>query len=152
MKFFKILMIITLTIASFSLLGSTVGAEEINQLNPSEIENSQLIIDNSQNQIGTYSTNKITIWFKGAVVGALSLGTFIYITGKAPEEWVTWGLTAMEKKIKNFANSSSYVKGKPIYVASNGNIHACVVYPCAIAANIDEPEMLGIPKEDQLAE
>lgn len=145
MKIFKILMILTLTIASFSLLGSTVGAEGVNQLNPSEIENSQLIIDNSQNQIGTNSS-KIAIWFQGVVVGALSLGVFVYATGKAPEEWVAWGLTAMERKIKNFANSSSYVKGKPIYVASNGNIHACVVYPCAIQANsIDEPG-------DQLAE
>lgn len=49
-----------------------------------EIENSQLIIDNSQNLIGTYSTNKIAVWFQGVVVGALSLDVFVYTTGKAP--------------------------------------------------------------------
>lgn len=83
------------------------------------------------------SSNKITLFFKGIVVGALTSGTIIYTTGKAPEEWVVWGLTSIEKKIKAFADSASYVPGKPIYVASNGNISNCVVYPCAIRNSIE---------------
>ncbi|MFE3574435.1 hypothetical protein [Lysinibacillus sp. NPDC059133] len=84
--------------------------------------------------------NKISVFFKGIVVGALTAGSIIYTTGKAPEEWVVMGLQTIEKKIKDFSNSNSYVPGKPIYVASNGNPYSCVVYPCAIANSTDISE------------
>ena len=84
--------------------------------------------------------SKISVLFKGIVIGALSSGAIIYYSGKAPEEWVVMGLQTIEKKIKDFSNSNSYVPGKPIYVASNGNPYSCVVYPCAIGNSPEIPE------------
>lgn len=41
--------------------------------------------------------------------------------------------------------------GKPIYVASNGNISACIVFPCAVATSFPgEEETTQAPTQEEL--
>lgn len=105
-------------------------------------ENSMLLSDNLNSEVSVMSSNnRILITFKGITVAALQGGIILYFSSKAPAEWVAWGLTSIETKIKNFARSVSYIPGKPIYVASNGNISACAVYPCAVRNSIKPIEI-----------
>lgn len=134
LKFFSVLF-------AFVLMFQVIAMSSTDALAAEKTGDFDLVLSNSsssnenQNDVQPLG-NSITLYFKNIAVAALTLGTISYITGKAPAEWVKWGLTATEKKIKDFANSASYVPGKPIYVASNGDIHACVVFPCAIATSV----------------
>lgn len=80
------------------LLTLTVNADEIKSEEITEtdsyIEN-QIITNNESAPIKIEersATGAIAIFFGGMVVGWVIEGTIKYATGKAPSEWVAWGL------------------------------------------------------------
>ena len=72
----------TLFYASSPLLTLTVSANEI-------IPNNKSALINTEDRSATGAT---AIFFGGMFVGWVIDGTITYVTGKAPSEWVAWGL------------------------------------------------------------
>lgn len=72
----------TLFYASSPLLPLTVSANEI-------IPNNKSALINTEDRSATGAT---AIFFGGMFVGWVIDGTITYVTGKAPSEWVAWGL------------------------------------------------------------
>lgn len=62
-----------------NIQAETLETESIQNVDVETLETKSIKLE-------TNSTNKIQIWFNGVVIGAFSAGTFIYLTGKAPEE------------------------------------------------------------------
>jgi len=153
MKFLKFISVLAILVLVFQVvnISSASAAEKTNstyyELDVVKSDDGLVSNDKFPTEIQATSTNKIWVYFKGLAVASVVLGTIMYTTGKAPAEWVSWGLTATENKIKQFANSASYVPGKPIYVATNGDINACIVFPCAVASSIKPLESLEASEE-----
>ena len=72
----------TLFYASSPLLTLTVSANEI-------IPNNKSALIETEDRSATGAT---AIFFGGMVVAWVIDGTITYVTGKAPSEWVAWGL------------------------------------------------------------
>ena len=72
----------TLFYASSPLLTLTVSANEI-------IPNNKSALIKTEDRSATGAT---AIFFGGMVVAWVIDGTITYVTGKAPSEWVAWGL------------------------------------------------------------
>ena len=72
----------TLFYASSPLLTLTVSANEI-------IPNNESALIKTEDRSATGAT---AIFFGGMVVAWVIDGTITYVTGKAPSEWVAWGL------------------------------------------------------------
>ena len=72
----------TLFYASSPLLTLTVSANEI-------IPNNNSALIETEDRSATGAT---AIFFGGMFVGWVIDGTITYVTGKAPSEWVAWGL------------------------------------------------------------
>ena len=151
---FKLLIIAALILSIFAVSNAnqasatinnednTLPLEKLDGINNVDIELLQPSLPDSE--IQPYALPAIALVLVGIggewVVGHLVDGTISYVTGKAPDEWVKYGLSTIERNIKQYAASASYTPGRPIYVARNGNIHACVVFPCAVATKIEDAQ------------
>lgn len=82
------------------------------------------------------SGGKKSIFFRGTIVGWFIDGAIKYVTGKAPSEFVTWGLKTIERKIVSYLSTPLYVSA---YVYPGGYVEGrtCTVYPCPIAFGAD---------------
>lgn len=82
----------------------------------------------------TQSTGRIPITFKGLIVGWLIDGIIEYVTGRAPSEWISRGLSTIESKIRAAGNRSF----RNIYVSVNGSVSGCIKFPCMLSIGTEE--------------
>lgn len=82
----------------------------------------------------TQSTKKIPITFKDLLIGWLIDGTIEYITGRAPSEWVSWGLGTIESRIRAAGRNQI----PSIYVSRDGTVSGCFTFPCMLSVGTEE--------------
>lgn len=107
-------------------------ASEVEQFMNLTIENNELLQDNlkpSNDSVQPNSISGISIFFGGMVVGWLSDGVITYATGKAPSEWVAFGITKVENKIRSLSKNTIQV-----IVSRDGSVSGCMKFPCPIRA------------------
>lgn len=87
--------------------------------------------------IDTTPNGLISIYFKGRVVAEFRNGVIRYLTGRAPDEWVTWGLQTMENRVRRAISDANGMLPY-INVSYNGQVSGCRAYPCHIMSIVDD--------------
>lgn len=82
----------------------------------------------------TQSTKRISITFKDLIIGWLIDGTIEYVTGRAPSEWISWGLSTIESRIRAAGRNQI----PSIYVSRDGTVNGCFTFPCMLSVGTEE--------------
>lgn len=75
--------------------------------------------------------SEVVIFFGGLAIGWVIDGVISYKTGKAPSEWIAWGLAETERKVRNASQNRILV-----VVSFDGTIMGCSSYPCPIQSSV----------------
>lgn len=146
-SFCVVLSLVSLMLPFLSLSLQQANADTVADSIPSEyvqIEDTNLFQNAfapGSNEIETFSINNspteavalggITIFFAGMAIGWVVDGVITYSTGKAPSEWVAWGLSSMEAKVRSASQNRILV-----IVSADGSVSGCVSYPCPIMSSV----------------
>lgn len=156
MKFLRSLGLLFVMVVLFQAVGAgLVGAAEKDSLEQEDTgvllveKEKEVVIEYVPGNEAQINATRKNIIYQGRVVGWFVDGGIKWATGKAPSDWVAWGLDKITTPIKNYLSTPMYSMA---IVNSYGVVtpSSCVTYPCPISAAstpIDDSEPLNLFKE-----
>lgn len=129
----KMTIVLCLVAVMFSFLPFPMDRAEASERDQSvnlTIEDNELLYDNlnpSDESVQPKAISKIVIYFLDVVVGYVVDGVITYVSGKAPSDWVAFGITKTENKIRSLSKNTIQ-----IIISRDGTVSGCMKFPCPI--------------------